>query len=121
MLTGKRIMIIISGGIAAYKSLELIRRLRERGAAVRPVMTPAAAHFVTPLSVAALCEDKVYTDLWSLTEESEMGHMRLSSEAELIGVEPAGDECNYVGASGNPSQSRHLGGARRQADRSGFG
>ncbi len=89
MLTGKRILIIISGGIAAYKSLELIRRLRERGAAVRPVMTPAAAHFVTPLSVAALCEDKVYTDLWSLTDESEMGHIRLSREADLIVVAPA--------------------------------
>ena len=89
MLTGKRILIIISGGIAAYKSLELIRRLRERGAAVRPVMTPAAAHFVTPLSVAALCEDKVYTDLWSLTDESEMGHIRLSREADLLVVAPA--------------------------------
>ena len=89
MLNGRRILLIISGGIAAYKSLELIRRLRERGAAVRAVMTAAAAHFVTPLSVAALCEDKVYADLWSLTDESEMGHIRLSREADLIVVAPA--------------------------------
>ena len=89
MLNGRRILLIISGGIAAYKSLELIRRLRDRGAAVRAVMTAAAAHFVTPLSVAALCEDKVYTDLWSLTDESEMGHIRLSREADLVVVAPA--------------------------------
>ena len=89
MLDDRRILLIISGGIAAYKSLDLIRRLRERGAAVRAVMTAAAQHFVTPLSVAALCEDKVYTDLWSLTDESEMGHIRLSREADLLVVAPA--------------------------------
>lgn len=89
MLHDRRILLIISGGIAAYKSLDLIRRLRERGAAVRAVMTAAAQHFVTPLSVAALCEDKVYTDLWSLTDESEMGHIRLSREADLVVVAPA--------------------------------
>jgi phosphopantothenoylcysteine decarboxylase/phosphopantothenate--cysteine ligase len=88
-LQGRRILLIIAGGIAAYKSLDLIRRLRERGAAVRAVMTAAAQHFVTPLSVAALCEDKVYTDLWSLTDESEMGHIRLSREADLLVVAPA--------------------------------
>lgn len=89
MLNGRRVLLIISGGIAAYKSLDLIRRLRERGAAVRAVMTAAAAHFVTPLSVAALCEDKVYCELWSLTDESEMGHIRLSREADLVVVAPA--------------------------------
>ncbi len=89
MLQGRRILLIISGGIAAYKSLELIRRLRERGAAVRAIMTRAAAEFVTPLSVAALCEDKVYSELFSLTDESEMGHIRLSREADLIVVAPA--------------------------------
>ncbi len=89
MLHGRRLLLIISGGIAAYKSLDLIRRLRERGAAVRAVMTAAAQHFVTPLSVAALCEDKVYADLWSLTDESEMGHIRLSREADLVVVAPA--------------------------------
>jgi phosphopantothenoylcysteine decarboxylase/phosphopantothenate--cysteine ligase len=86
---GRRILLIVSGGIAAYKSLELIRRLRERDIAVRAVMTAAAQHFVTPLSIAALCEDKVYSDLWSLTDESEMGHIRLSREADLVVVAPA--------------------------------
>jgi phosphopantothenoylcysteine decarboxylase / phosphopantothenate---cysteine ligase len=89
VLCDRRILLIISGGIAAYKSLELIRRLRERGATVRCIMTPAAQHFVTPLSVASLSEDKVYTDLWSLTDESEMGHIRLSREADLVVVAPA--------------------------------
>jgi phosphopantothenoylcysteine decarboxylase / phosphopantothenate---cysteine ligase len=89
LLHDRRILLIISGGIAAYKSLDLIRRLRERGVAVRAVMTAAAQHFVTPLSVAALCEDKVYTELWSLTDESEMGHIRLSREADLVVVVPA--------------------------------
>src|SRR4051794_722327 len=89
MLQGRRVLLIIAGGIAAYKSLELIRRLRERGVAVRVVMTEAARQFVTPLSVAALSEDKVYGDLWSLTDESEMGHIRLSREANLLVVAPA--------------------------------
>ena len=88
MLHDRRILLIISGGIAAYKSLELIRRLRERGAAVCCIMTAAAQHFVTPVSVASLSEDKVYTDLWSLTDESEMGHIRLSREADLVVVAP---------------------------------
>ena len=89
MLTGKRILLIISGGIAAYKSLELIRRLRERGAQVRTILTRSGAQFVTPLSLAALSEDKVYQDLFSLTDESEMGHIELSRAAELLVVAPA--------------------------------
>jgi phosphopantothenoylcysteine decarboxylase/phosphopantothenate--cysteine ligase len=89
VLQGRRILLVIAGGIAAYKSLELIRRLRDRGAAVRCVMTRAAAEFVTPLSVASLSEDKVYSDLFSLTDESEMGHIRLSREADLLVVAPA--------------------------------
>jgi len=89
MLNGKRILLIISGGIAAYKSLELIRQLRDRGARVRCVLTKAGAQFVTPLSVAALSEEKVYTELFSLTDESEMGHIRLSREADLVVVAPA--------------------------------
>lgn len=89
MLQGKRITLIIAGGIAAYKSLELIRRLRDRGAAVRCVMTKAATEFVTPFSVAALSQNKVYGDLFSLTDESEMGHIRLSREADLLVVAPA--------------------------------
>lgn len=89
MLHGKRVLLIVSGGIAAYKSLDLIRRLRERGASARCVLTAGGAHFVTALSLAALSEDKVYTDLFSLTDESEMGHIRLSREADLLVVAPA--------------------------------
>jgi len=89
LLQGKRILLIIAGGIAAYKSLELIRRLRDSGASVRCVMTKAAAEFVTPLSVAALSENKVYSELFSLTDEAEMGHIRLSREADLLVVAPA--------------------------------
>ncbi|MFN3461347.1 MAG: bifunctional phosphopantothenoylcysteine decarboxylase/phosphopantothenate--cysteine ligase CoaBC [Oceanibaculum sp.] len=89
MLAGKRILLIVSGGIAAYKSLELVRRLRERGAAVRCAMTASAEQFVTPLSLQALTEDKVYRDLFSLTDESEMGHINLSRQADLIVVAPA--------------------------------
>ena len=89
MLHGKRILLIVSGGIAAYKSLELIRCLRERGADVRCVLTRGGAQFVTPLSLSALSEDKVYTDLFSLTGEAEMGHIQLSRDADLLLVVPA--------------------------------
>ncbi len=80
---------MISGGIAAYKSLELIRRLRDHEVAVRPILTRGGAQFVTPLAVASLAGDKVYTDLFSLTDEAEMGHIRLSREADLVVVAPA--------------------------------
>jgi phosphopantothenoylcysteine decarboxylase/phosphopantothenate--cysteine ligase len=89
VLVGKRVLLIIAGGIAAYKSLELIRRLRERGCAVRAILTKGGAEFVTPLSVQALTEDKVYRDLFSLTDESEMGHIQLSRAADLLVVAPA--------------------------------
>ncbi len=89
MLKGKRILLVISGGIAAYKSLELIRRLQERGAAVRAVLSRGGAEFVTPLSVAALTGDKVYQELFSLTDEAEMGHIQLSRDADLLVVAPA--------------------------------
>ncbi len=89
MMKGKRILLIVAGGIAAFKSLELIRRLRERGAAVRCVLTEAGAKFVTPLSLQALSEDKVYADMFSLTDESEMGHIQLSRDADLLVVAPA--------------------------------
>ena len=89
MLAGKRILLIIGGGIAAYKSLDLIRRLRERGAAVTPVMTNSAAEFVTPLSVSALAGTKVFADLFDLTDEADMGHIQLSRVADLIVVAPA--------------------------------
>ena len=89
MLNGKRILLVISGGIAAYKSLVLIRRLRERGALVRCVLSKGGAQFVTPLSVSALSHEKVYQDQFSLSDESEMGHLRLSQEADLVVVAPA--------------------------------
>jgi phosphopantothenoylcysteine decarboxylase/phosphopantothenate--cysteine ligase len=88
-LSNRRILLIISGGIAAYKSLDLIRKLRQAGAEVRCVLTKGGAQFVTPLSVAALSEDTVYGDLWSLTDEAQMGHIRLSRDAELVVVAPA--------------------------------
>ena len=89
MLAGKRILLIVAGGIAAYKALDLIRRLRERGAAVTPVLTRAAEEFVTPLSVSALAGEKVYRALFDLTDEAEMGHIQLSRSADLIVVAPA--------------------------------
>lgn len=89
MLAGKHILLIIAGGIAAYKSLDLIRRLKERGAQVTPVLTAGGAQFVTPLSVGALAGVKVYQDLFDLTAEAEMGHIELSRAADLIVVAPA--------------------------------
>ena len=88
-LGGKRILLIISGGIAAYKSLDLIRRLRERGASVRPVMTAAAQEFVTPLAVGALSASHVYTDLFSREDEQDVGHIRLARDCDLVLVAPA--------------------------------
>ncbi len=85
----KSILLIIGGGIAAYKSLELIRALKTRGFAVRAILTKAGEHFVTPLSVAALTGEKVYSDLFSLTDETEMGHIELSRSADLVVVAPA--------------------------------
>jgi phosphopantothenoylcysteine decarboxylase/phosphopantothenate--cysteine ligase len=89
MLMNRSVLLIISGSIAAYKSLELIRRLKEQGIAVRCILTKGGEHFVTPLSVAALSENPVYGDLFSLKDETEMGHIRLSREAGLIVVAPA--------------------------------
>ena len=89
MLTNLRVLLIISGGIAAYKSLELIRGLRTGGAHVRPILTKGGAQFVTPLSVASLAHEKVHSDLFSLTDESEIGHIRLARETDLVVVAPA--------------------------------
>jgi phosphopantothenoylcysteine decarboxylase/phosphopantothenate--cysteine ligase len=89
MIANRRILLVVSGGIAAYKALELTRELKRRGAAVRAILTEAGAKFVTPLSLAALTGEKVYGDLFSLTDESEMGHIRLSREADLVLVAPA--------------------------------
>ncbi|NVJ71320.1 MAG: bifunctional phosphopantothenoylcysteine decarboxylase/phosphopantothenate--cysteine ligase CoaBC [Alphaproteobacteria bacterium] len=89
MLKGKRILLIIGGGVAAYKALDLARRLMERGASVRGVLTSGGQEFITPLSVASLTGDECYTDLFSLKDEAEMGHIRLSREADLILIAPA--------------------------------
>jgi phosphopantothenoylcysteine decarboxylase/phosphopantothenate--cysteine ligase len=89
MQQNRRILLIIAGGIAAYKTLELIRRLREREFDVRCVVTRAGAKFVTPLAVASLSGERVFTDLFSLTDEAEIGHIRLSREADLVVVAPA--------------------------------
>jgi phosphopantothenoylcysteine decarboxylase / phosphopantothenate---cysteine ligase len=89
MMAGKRILLIIGGGIAAYKSLELIRRLTEREVAVKVILTRAGAQFVTPLAVASLSRSKVHDDLFSLTDEAEMGHIELSRSADLLVVAPA--------------------------------
>ena len=89
MVSGKQVLLIVGGGIAAYKALELVRLLRKRGIAVRAVLTKAGEEFVTPLSLSALTEDKIYTDLFSLTDEAEMGHIQLSRSADLILVAPA--------------------------------
>ncbi|MBP2515152.1 bifunctional phosphopantothenoylcysteine decarboxylase/phosphopantothenate--cysteine ligase CoaBC [Sphingomonas sp. PvP018] len=85
----KRILLIVGGGIAAYKASELVRLLRKRGHAVRCVLTEAGQQFVTPMTLAALSEDKVYTTLWDLKDEAEMGHIQLSRQADLIVVAPA--------------------------------
>jgi phosphopantothenoylcysteine decarboxylase/phosphopantothenate--cysteine ligase len=88
-MRGKSILLVIGGGIAAYKVLELIRRLAERGVKTRAILTSAGAQFVTPLSVAALTGNRVFSDLFSLTDESEMGHIELSRAADLMVVAPA--------------------------------
>ena len=88
-LDGRRILLVIGGGIAAYKSLDLIRRLRERGAAVRPILTASAQEFITPLSVAALCGEPAHTDLFDRNLETEIGHIRLARDADAIVVAPA--------------------------------
>jgi len=88
-LTGKRVLLIVSGGIAAFKAPELIRALKREGVAVRCVLTAGGAQFVTPLTLQALTGDRVYTDLFSLTDENEMGHIQLSRGADLIVVAPA--------------------------------
>ncbi len=88
-MSDKRVLLIIGGGIAAYKSLELIRLLAKAGVKSRAILTKAGAEFVTPLSVGSLTQDKVYQDLFNLTDESEMGHIELSRSADLIVVAPA--------------------------------
>ena len=85
----KRILLLITGGIAAYKALELARRLMDRGYQIRGVMSKSAMEFITPLSLAALTGEKVYSELFSLTNEAEMGHIRLARDADIVLVAPA--------------------------------
>jgi phosphopantothenoylcysteine decarboxylase/phosphopantothenate--cysteine ligase len=102
-LAEQRILLIVGGGIAAYKSLELVRLARKAGLAVRPILTAAGAQFVTPLSLSALAEDKVYQDLFSLTDEAEMGHIELSRSADLVVVAPATADLMARAAQGHAS------------------
>jgi phosphopantothenoylcysteine decarboxylase/phosphopantothenate--cysteine ligase len=102
-LQHKRILLIVTGGIAAYKSLELVRLLRKSGAWVTCVLTKGGAEFVTPLSLQALSENKVYTELFSLTDESEMGHIQLSRTADLIVVAPVSADILAKMATGQAS------------------
>ena len=100
-MSEKRILLIVGGGIAAYKALELTRLLRKAGVGVRPILTSAGAQFVTPLSLAALSEDKVYSELFSLTDEAEMGHIELSRSADLVVVVPATADLMAKAANGH--------------------
>src|SRR5262249_9021899 len=100
-LDEKRVLLVVGGGIAAYKALELVRLLRRAGSAVRPVLTKAGAQFVTALSLAALAEDKVSADLFSLTDEAEMGHIELSRSADLVVVAPATADLMAKAANGH--------------------
>ncbi|HEY2482855.1 MAG TPA: flavoprotein, partial [Caulobacteraceae bacterium] len=88
-MSGKRVLLVVGGGIAAYKALELTRLLRKAGIAVRPILTAAGARFVTPLSLSALAEDRTRMDLFSLEDEADMGHIELSRWADLVVVAPA--------------------------------
>ena len=88
-MSGKRVLLIVGGGVAAYKALETARLLIREGVAVRPMLTAGGAQFITPLSLSAICHDRVHQDLFSLTEEAEMGHIELSRSADLIAVVPA--------------------------------
>ena len=88
-LEGRRILLVVGGGVAAYKALELVRLLKKAGAGVAPVLTRAGAEFVTPLSLSSLCGEPVHQELFSLTDEAEMGHIELSRSADLVVVAPA--------------------------------
>ena len=88
-MSGKRVLLIVGGGVAAYKALETARLLIREGVAVRPMLTAGGAQFITPLSLSAICHDRVHQDLFSLTDEADMGHIELSRSADLIAVAPA--------------------------------
>jgi phosphopantothenoylcysteine decarboxylase/phosphopantothenate--cysteine ligase len=106
MLSGRHILLVIGGGIAAYKSLDLIRRLKERGCEVTPVLTSSGAEFVTPLSVSSLAGKEVHRTLFDLTAEAKMGHIELSRAADLIVVAPATADLMARAANGFSGISR---------------
>ncbi len=103
----KRVLLIIGGGIAAYKSLDLIRRLKERGFAVRCILTKAAEHFVTPLSAGAIVGERAFTDLFDAGSELDIGHIRLARETDLVVVAPATADLMAKMAGGHRQRSRH--------------
>ena len=121
-MTRKRIVLIIGGGIAAYKCLDLIRRLKERGIGVRVVLTRAGEQFVTPLSVGALSNEPVFTNLFDLDTEREIGHIRLSREADLIVVAPATADllAKMAGGHADDLASTAPNNARQPADAAAF-
>jgi phosphopantothenoylcysteine decarboxylase/phosphopantothenate--cysteine ligase len=100
-LQNPRILLIVSGGIAAYKALDLIRRLKDQGCSVRVILTQAAMQFITPLAASSLSGQKVYSEIFSLTDEAEIGHIRLSREADLVLVAPATADLMAKMASGH--------------------
>ena len=104
----KRVLLIIGGGIAAYKSLELIRLLAKEGVKTRAILTRAGGEFVTPLAVGALTQDKVYQDLFNLTDENEMGHIELSRSADLVVVAPATANLMARAANGIAAPGRRI-------------
>src|SRR3546814_15730262 len=113
-MTPKRILLIIGGGIAAYKAIELVRLLRKAGMTVRCVLTRAGEQFVTPLTLAALSENQVYTGLFDLKDEVELGHIQLSREADLVVVAPATADllAKMAGGTGIGRASRREGGCQ---------
>ena len=118
----KRVLLIVGGGVAAYKALELVRLLRKANIAVRPILTAGGAKFVTPLSLSALAEDKVYAELFDLTDEAEMGHIQLSRSADLVVVAPATANLMARAANGHRRRSGDHDAARhRQAGADGAG
>ena len=105
-MQGKRILLIVGGGIAAYKACELIRLIGKAGGKVRCVLTAGGAQFVTPMTLAALSEQPVHTSLWDLKDEAEMGHIQLSREADLVVVCPATADLLAKMAAGSPPTRR---------------
>ena len=117
-LSGKRILLVIGGGIAAYKSLDLIRRLRERGASVRCVLTAGAQQFITPLAASALTGQRSHTDLFDREDEADIGHIKLARDADLVVVAPGHRQSHGEDGGRACGRSRLHGAARHRPCRS---